>query len=194
MIRPSSIYTRTGDKGKTSLGNGRSVPKDDPRIETLGTLDEANALLGVALLFVDAASDESARVKRIQNDLLDLGADLGVPDDPARSKPPRVETLQVTRLEEEIDAMNARLEPLSGFILPGGSPASAHLHLARAVVRRAERTLCRLAARETITPQAIAYVNRLSDYLFVLARALNESNNGPELWTPGAARAGERAG
>ena len=191
MIRLNSIYTRTGDEGKTSLGDGRRVPKDDPRIEAIGAIDEANALLGIALLFVEPGSDDAKGLKRIQNDLFDLGADLCLPGPPAQGAPLRIETGQVTRLEAELDALNARLEPLSSFILPGGAPASAHLHLARTVVRRAERTMCRLAAHETINPRAIAYINRLSDYLFVLARALNESNNGPELWAPGATRAGE---
>lgn len=188
MVRLTRIYTRGGDKGKTSLADGRRVPKDDLRVEAYGTVDEANAALGVARLHADEALD--AVLARIQNELFDLGADLSTPL-PPEGEPDRALRIvqsQVDRLENEIDALNAELEPLNSFVLPAGTPAAAQLHLARAVVRRAERLAVTLAAREAVNPLALAYLNRLSDHLFVLARAANRNNGGDVLWTPGGSR------
>ena len=193
MVKLTRIYTRGGDKGKTSLGSGKRVAKHDPRVAAYGTVDEANAVIGIARLHTagDAATD--AMLARIQNDLFDLGADLCTPEDPGLDPEMakaalRIVDAQVERLEREIDAMNARLSPLNSFILPGGSPAAAHLHLARTVVRRAEREMTALAEAEAVNPAAIRYVNRLSDHLFVLARALNDGGGADVLWTPGANR------
>lgn len=187
MVRLTRIYTRGGDKGKTSLGDGRRVSKHDLRIEALGAVDEANAALGVARLHISAPTP-AQMIARIQNDLFDLGADLCLPEAPGTEGRLRMLPSQVGRLETEIDTMNQTLSPLSSFILPGGTPASAYLHLARTVVRRAERLVSRLAERQGVNPAALAYVNRLSDHLFVLARILNEGANSAELWAPGATR------
>lgn len=184
MVRLTKIYTRGGDKGQTSLGDGSRVPKHALRVEAYGTVDEANAVIGVARLSTEGQGD--GMLARIQNDLFDLGADLCTPE--GDSPRLRVAPEQVTRLENEIDAMNADLAPLNSFILPGGSPASAQLHLARTVVRRAERLITHLAELEQINPQAIAYANRLSDHLFVLARWLNAMGAQDILWIPGANR------
>lgn len=188
MVRLTRIYTRTGDKGRTSLGNGDRVAKHALRVEAYGTVDEANAVIGMARLH--AAAEGDAMLARIQNDLFDLGADLCTP--PAEAEAPgaalRIVAAQVERLEAEIDAMNAELAPLNSFILPGGGAASAHLHLARTVVRRAERLMCALAETEAVSAQAIAYANRLSDHLFVLARWLNGRGAQDVLWVPGANR------
>ncbi len=188
MVRLTRIYTRGGDTGETSLGDGGRVPKHALRVAAFGTLDEANAAVGVARLHTDGAADEM--LCRIQDDLFDLGADLCRPQaaDEQGDGPLRVAESQVARLEREIDAMNAELEPLESFVLPGGSPASAHLHLARTVVRRAERLITELAAQEPVNAEAIKYVNRLSDHLFVLARYLNERGKADVLWRPGANR------
>ena len=193
MVKLTRIYTRGGDKGKTSLGTGKRVPKHDPRVAAYGTVDEANAVIGLVRLHTagDAATD--AMLARIQNDLFDLGADLCTPEDPAMDPEMakaalRIVEPQVERLEREIDAMNAELAPLNSFILPGGSAAAAHLHLARTVVRRAERDMTALAETEPVNPAAIRYVNRLSDHLFVLARWLNDRGRADVLWTPGANR------
>ncbi len=188
MVQLTRIYTRGGDKGKTSLGDGRRVAKHDLRVAAYGTVDEANAVLGVARLH--AAGDADAMLARIQNDLFDLGADLCTPakEDEQPNQALRIVQAQVDRLEAEIDAMNARLAPLKSFILPGGSAAAAQLHLARTVVRRAERLITELAGAEAVNPLAVAYVNRLSDHLFVLARHLNGDGAGDVLWTPGANR------
>ncbi len=188
MVRLSRIYTRGGDKGKTSLADGRRVGKDDLRVEAYGTVDEANAAVGVARLH--AAGELDAMLARVQNDLFDLGADLSTPQD-GDSTPKgalRVVEEQVARLEREIDAANAQLAPLTSFVLPAGAPAAAHLHLARAVVRRAERLVVALAAREAVNPLAVRYLNRLSDHLFVMARAANAAAAGDVLWTPGGNR------
>lgn len=190
MVKLDRIYTRGGDKGMTSLGNGERVPKHDLRVEAYGAIDEANAVLGLARLHT-AGTDLDAMLSRIQNDLFDLGADLSTPEDEeeSRRRPAlRVAQVQVDRLEAEIDAMNARLAPLTSFVLPGGSPAAAYLHLARTVVRRAERLVTALQDAEPINPAALAYINRLSDHLFVAARHANQDGAGDVLWVPGLNR------
>ena len=188
MVRLTRIYTRTGDKGKTSLGDGSRVDKHAARVEAYGAIDEANAVLGLARLH--AEGDVQALLARIQNDLFDLGADLCTPaaEGEATGARLRVSQAQVERLEHEIDAANARLAPLNSFILPAGTPLAAHLHHARTVVRRAERLMAALAAAEPVTPEAVAYANRLSDLLFVMARAANGNGESDVLWTPGANR------
>ena len=184
MVRLTKIYTRTGDSGDTGLGDGRRVSKTDPRIAAIGAVDECNAALGVARLAADAQSD--SMLARIQTDVFDLGADLSAPDGESRL---RVAPEQVARLEAEMDAMNATLAPLTSFVLPGGTALAAHLHLARAIARRAERTMVALAAAESVTPAALHYINRLSDHLFVLARAANHAGGaGDVLWVPGGNR------
>ena len=188
MVQLTRIYTRGGDKGKTSLGDGSRVPKHGARVAAYGTVDEANSVIGVVRLHVDGEAD--AMLSRIQNDLFDLGADLCTPEKENPEYPPlRIVAEQVVRLEREIDTMNAELAPLKSFVLPGGTPASAYLHLARTVARRAEREVTLAAEREAINPEAIRYVNRLSDHLFVLARWLNDKGRGDVLWVPGANRA-----
>jgi cob(I)alamin adenosyltransferase len=181
MVKLNKIYTRTGDGGETSLVNGRRVAKHSGRPAAFGEVDEANSVIGLARLHCDGATDEM--LGRIQNDLFDLGADLATPesDKPAL----RITTEQVTRLETEIDAMNADLQPLTSFILPGGSPAAAWLHLARTVTRRAERRMTELASEEVLSEPAMHYINRLSDHLFVLARTLNDGGKTDILWRPG---------
>jgi cob(I)alamin adenosyltransferase len=185
MVRLTKIYTRGGDRGQTSLGDGRRVAKHDLRVAAYGTVDEANAAIGVARLHAGAAAD--AMLARIQNDLFDLGADLCRPGDDLADGL-RVQSSQVERLEQEIDALNASLKPLDSFVLPGGTPASAHLHLARTVVRRAERLTTQLAGEQPVNRCAIHYLNRLSDHLFVLARYLNDGGAADVLWVPGANR------
>ena len=190
MVVLSKIYTRTGDKGDTALGNGERVAKNSARVNAYGTVDETNATVGLARLH--ANGDMDIALSRIQNDLFDLGADLCRPemesDATAEYPPLRVNQPQVDRLEEEIDVMNRDLETLRSFILPGGSALSAHLHLCRTVSRRAERLAVELAETETVNPAAVKYLNRLSDWFFVASRAAN--NNGAEdvLWVPGANR------
>jgi cob(I)alamin adenosyltransferase len=184
MVRLTRIYTKGGDKGRTSLGNGRRVVKHDPRVEAYGTVDEANAAIGLARLHIAPEADEM--LGRIQNDLFDLGADLCQPDRAPGAL--RIVEAQVERLEHEIDGMNAALQPLESFILPGGLPAAAHLHLARTVARRAERAITALAEALPVNPVAIKYINRLSDHLFVLSRYLNERGAKDVLWRPGANR------
>ena len=186
MVRLTKIYTRTGDDGTTGLVDGSRRAKHDARFEAVGAVDEANSLLGWAVL----ALDEPADLARIQNDLFDLGADLATPgDDFAPSEMAlRIMPAQTEWLERRIDAANKGLEPLRSFILPGGSEAAARLHIARAAVRRAERAMTALAAAEPVNPAALTYVNRLSDYLFVLARAVNAAGAGDVLWVPGANR------
>ncbi len=183
MVKLDKIYTRGGDAGETSLGEGSRVRKDSLRVDAYGTVDEANAVIGLARL--DASGEADAMLSRIQNDLFDLGADLCIPPGSERRPALRIGDVQVTRLEAEIDALNESLAPLTSFILPGGSPAAAHLHLARTVVRRAERLVCSLAAEEDVSANSIAYLNRLSDHLFVLARALNDNGAADVLWQPG---------
>src|SRR5437867_8158729 len=187
MVRLTRIYTRGGDQGETSLGDGSRVPKQALRVEALGAVDEANAAIGLARLHVDGETD--AMLARIQNELFDLGADLCTPEDGRRSAGAlRIVAAQVARLEAEIDAMNKALRPLDSFILPGGTPAAAQLHLARTVTRRAERLVCALAATEKVNPEAVKYLNRLSDHLFVLGRRVNDNGARDVLWQPGATR------
>ena len=186
MVRLTRIYTRGGDKGKTSLGNGVRVEKDDQRVAAYGGVDELNAALGIVRAALTGNDDFLAMVARIQNDLFDLGADLCVPEDPNSDKSRlRIVQDQVDRLEEEIDAMNAKMEPLNSFILPGGSIAAAHVHMARALARRAERDIVTLMRAEAVNPLALAYINRLSDHLFVLSRAINTWGSTDILWQPG---------
>ncbi|MGH6905415.1 MAG: cob(I)yrinic acid a,c-diamide adenosyltransferase [Geminicoccaceae bacterium] len=187
MVRLTRIYTRGGDRGQTSLGDGCRVAKHDLRVAAYGTVDEANAVIGLARLHTEAIED--AMLARIQNDLFDLGADLCRPGaDPAEAGTLRMQPRQVERLENEIDSLNAALEPLESFVLPGGRPASAYLHQARTVVRRAERLTTELAAHEPVNPIAVQYLNRLSDHLFVLARHLNDRGKADVLWVPGGNR------
>jgi cob(I)alamin adenosyltransferase len=197
MVKLTRIYTRGGDKGLTSLGRGGRVPKHDLRVEAYGTVDEANSTIGMARAVIARTvkkdrrrSDVEAMLARIQNDLFDLGADLCTVMGKSKKDQPalRIVPSQTERLEREIDEMNAALAPLTSFILPGGSEAAAHLHLARTVARRAERRMTRLAARQAVNPEAIKYVNRLSDHLFVLARRLNENGASDVLWVPGGER------
>jgi cob(I)alamin adenosyltransferase len=190
MVVLNKIYTRTGDKGTTALGNNDRVAKYAPRVAAYGTVDELNAQLGVARLA--ASGDVDAALMRIQNDLFDLGADLCRPDmesDATADYPPlRMVQAQVDRLEREIDAMNATLAPLRSFVLPGGSALSAHLHVCRTVARRAERLAVDLAAGDEANPAAIMYLNRLSDWFFVAARVANDNGAADVLWVPGANR------
>jgi cob(I)alamin adenosyltransferase len=192
MVRLTRIYTRGGDTGQTSLGDGSRVAKQSPRVEAFGTVDEANAAVGVVRLHTaqsDDGGEADAMLARIQNDLFDLGADLCTPHEGQRAEGAlRIVAAQVKRLEREIDAMNAELQPLNSFVLPGGSAAAAHLHVARTVTRRAERLVCALAAEETVYPEAVKYLNRLSDHLFVLSRRLNDNGAKDVLWQPGATR------
>jgi len=190
MVVLNKIYTRTGDKGDTALGNGTRVPKDALRVEAYGTVDETNACVGLARLH--AGGEMDAALARIQNDLFDLGADLCRPDiakDADAEYPPlRVVEAQVDRLESEIDAMNADLQPLRSFVLPGGSAVSAHLHQCRTVSRRAERLTVACARVDDVNPIVVRYLNRLSDWFFVASRAANENGAKDVLWVPGANR------
>jgi len=190
MVVLNRIYTRTGDAGETALGNGARVAKHSVRVTAYGTVDEANATLGLARLH--ATGDMDAALSRIQNDLFDLGADLCTPDieNDATAEYPRLRIVasQVERLETEIDEMNTRLAPLRSFILPGGSPLAAHLHLCRTVSRRAERLVVELASIETINDDAVKYLNRLSDWFFVAGRIANDDGAADVLWVPGANR------
>lgn len=187
MVRLTRIYTRGGDGGETSLGDGKRVAKHALRVSAYGTVDEANATIGLARLHT--TGDDDAMLGRIQNDLFDLGADLCTPEDESPKHPPlRISDAQVDRLEREIDAMNEKLSPLNSFVLPGGSAAAAHLHLARTVTRRAERLISELATLEPINPAAIKYANRLSDHLFVMSRHLNADGARDVLWVPGKNR------
>jgi cob(I)alamin adenosyltransferase len=190
MVVLNKIYTRTGDKGTTALGNGERVAKHDARVNAYGTSDELNATVGVARLHAEGDMDQ--RLSLIQNDLFDLGADLCRPDmasdAEAEYTPLRVVEAQVNRLEAEIDDMNASLSPLRSFILPGGSALSAHLHICRTVARRAERLATELAEVEDVNPLAVKYLNRLSDWFFVAARTANNNGEDDVLWVPGANR------
>ncbi len=190
MVVLNRIYTRGGDKGDTALGNGARVPKHSARVSAYGTVDELNATLGLARLH--AAGDMDEGLARVQNDLFDLGADLCTPDieNDATAKYPRLRVVaaQVTRLEAEIDALNARLSPLRSFVLPGGTALAAHLHLCRTVCRRAERLVVELAADETVNPETVRYLNRLSDWMFVAGRIANDDGAADVLWVPGANR------
>jgi cob(I)alamin adenosyltransferase len=186
MVRLTKIYTKTGDNGTTALGDGTRVSKAARRIEAIGSIDEANAAIGLARLSAEGRLD--AMLARIQNDLFDLGADLCVPEKPLGRPRLRIAAAQVDRLEREIDAMNATMKPLASFVLPGGSTVAAALHLARGIVRRAERHVAALAKREKLNAAAVAYVNRLSDHLFVAARFANAKGAKDVLWQPGANR------
>jgi cob(I)alamin adenosyltransferase len=190
MVVLSKIYTKTGDDGETALGNGARVAKHSLRVNAYGTVDETNATLGLARL--QATGEMDARLAMIQNDLFDLGADLCRPDmekDASAEYPPlRMSEGQVDRLEAEIDGMNAALEPLRSFVLPGGSALAAHLHLCRTVSRRAERLCVELATMEAINPAAVKYLNRLSDWFFVASRIANDDGKADVLWVPGANR------
>jgi len=187
VVQLTRIYTRGGDKGETSLGDGARVAKHDLRVAAYGTVDEANACVGLARLACKGELDQI--LARVQNDLFDLGGDLCTPERERPKHPPlRVSAAQVERLEAEIDRLNAELAPLKSFVLPGGGAAAAHLHLARTVVRRAEREMTLLATREAVNPEAVRYVNRLSDLLFVMARHANEKGSRDVLWVPGQNR------
>jgi cob(I)alamin adenosyltransferase len=183
MVRIDRVVTRGGDAGETSLGDGARLRKDAPRIEAIGAVDETNAAIGVLRQATRATPDADAMLARIQNDLFDVGADLSVPGEGGNRL--RLTDVPVERLEAEIAAMNAAQPTLTSFILPGGSPGAAHAHMARTIARRAEREVVRLAAEEPVTPALIRYLNRLSDHLFVLARALNDNGAGDVLWVPG---------
>jgi cob(I)alamin adenosyltransferase len=187
-MKLDKIYTRTGDEGKTSLGDGSRLPKFHLRVTAYGSIDEANSVIGVALLQVPDREVILA-LRHIQNDLFDVGADLCQPEKAGAEKPVlRITEEQVVWLEKHIDHFNAQLEPLTSFVLPGGSPASAHLHLARTVTRRAERDIVRLSADETVNPAVLRYVNRLSDLFFVLGRFLNDKGKEDVTWQPGLHR------
>ena len=190
MVALTRIYTRSGDKGRTALANGERRAKHDLRIEAYGTVDETNAAIGLARLYTaDTQMDEM--LGRIQNDLFDLGADLATPEEEAPKQAPlRILETQVDRLEREIDAMNEGLSPLRSFVLPGGTAAAAHLHVARTVCRRAERLVVALFDKpdEVVSTAAVKYLNRLSDLLFVASRFANEQGAKDVLWVPGANR------
>ena len=187
MVSLTKIYTRGGDNGETSLGDGSRVKKQNIRVSAYGTVDEANATIGIARLHTNGEVDKI--LARIQNDLFDLGADLCTPENGKRSHGAlRIGLKQVDRLEHEIDKMNETLPPLDSFVLPGGSTASTQLHLARTVVRRAERIITQLSETELVNEEAKKYINRLSDLLFQLARQVNDNGNEDVLWVPGENR------
>lgn len=192
MVRLNKIYTKTGDAGTTGLGTGERVRKDALRITAYGTVDETNATIGMVRIHLAGHQGLDVKLGRIQNDLFDLGADLCVPDrgEKLTFEALRVSDEQVVRLEAEIDEMNSELKPLRSFVLPGGSPASAALHVARTVCRRAERHMVALAAQEgePVTPAALKYINRLSDFLFVAGRYVNDRGLADVLWVPGQNR------
>ena len=194
MVKLNKIYTRTGDKGETGLGDGTRLPKHAPRVSAYGDIDETNAILGLAVIALQEGPDDQSDIvsilARIQNDLFDLGADLCVPahdaEEPGTSL--RMTTSQVEALEHNIDNLNAGLEPLTSFVLPGGTATAAHLHHGRTVARRAERTMTDLATQAPINEHALTYINRLSDLLFVMARVANRASVGDVLWKPGGKR------
>ncbi|WP_226637933.1 cob(I)yrinic acid a,c-diamide adenosyltransferase [Novosphingobium profundi] len=190
MVKLNKIYTRTGDDGTTGLVDGSRLPKHARRMEAIGSVDEVNSAIGLAVCALDTEAPHRANLVRIQNDLFDLGADLATPgeDFTPGEMTLRMVTAQVDWLEGAIDAVNAELQPLTSFILPGGSEAAARVHIARAGCRSAERCATALAGDEPVNPAALAYLNRLSDYLFVLARALNENGARDVLWVPGQNR------
>ena len=191
MVNLSRIYTKTGDQGQTRLGDNSQVPKTDLRIEAYGTVDELNAVLGLARTSAGAAQSEVLQL--VQNDLFDLGADLCQPLNTAEEENAvlRIQAGQVVRLEAEIDRINADLEPLRSFVLPGGATTAAWLHLGRTVCRRAERCVWALAQRDSLNEQALIYLNRLSDLLFVMGRAANDMGRSDVLWEPGKTRGSE---
>jgi len=184
MVKLNKIYTRTGDDGSTGLVDGSRVSKADPRMAAIGDVDETNSAIGIAATLADG--ETHAALARIQNDLFDLGADIATPEGIDGAL--RITAAQIARLEQEIDAMNVALAPLTSFILPGGAAVAAHLHLARAIARRAERSAVAATAAAPLNPHALRYINRLSDWLFVAARAMNQSAGGDVLWVPGASR------
>lgn len=193
MVKLNKIYTRTGDDGTTGLGSGERRLKSDLRIDAYGTVDEANACIGMARIHTAAVNPAiDAMLGRIQNDLFDLGADLAVPDNgkPLDYEPLRIVASQTDRVEQEIDLLNKNLQPLKSFVLNGGTPAAAALHLARTVARRAERIMVALSQdpNEPLNREAIRYINRVSDFLFVAARAVNDNGNADVLWVPGKNR------
>jgi cob(I)alamin adenosyltransferase len=193
MVKLNKIYTRTGDDGTTGLVDGSRVSKTDARLHAIGEVDEANSALGVVIQALEADDGDAALVaglRRIQNDLFDLGADIATPGESFEPSPMelRVVAAQVDWLEAAIDAANEQLEPLKSFILPGGSAAAGHMHMARAISRRAERALVAASQAVSINPQALKYLNRLSDYLFVLCRFVNVGRGGDILWVPGGSR------
>ena len=190
MVVLNKIYTRTGDDGTTALGSGERRPKYDLRIEAYGTVDETNAALGVVRLHLAASPQLDTMLVAIQNDLFDLGADLAVPQRDGKAKRLRVLASQVERLERDIDTLNEPLSDLTSFVLPGGTPAAAYLHVARTICRRAERVMVELAAQpdEPVSDAAIQYMNRLSDFLFVASRSQNGNGAGDVLWVPGKNR------
>ena len=188
MVKLNKIYTRTGDNGETSLVNGHRVSKHSVRPSAFGSVDELNSILGVCRLHTAAMDDKrfDDMLSRIQNDLFDLGADLATPVNETRGEGDlRITDGQVKRLEEEIDAMNAELDPLTSFVLPGGAPAAAYIHLARAQARRAEREMTELATQEVVGEPAMQFINRLSDHLFVMTRYINNIEGTDVLWKPG---------
>ncbi len=193
MVKLNKIYTRTGDDGTTGLVDGSRIAKSAPLMAAIGDVDEANSAIGLAAAALDSASDEAAMLSRIQNEMFDLGADLATPPDIQFGFGPhemalRIVPSQIARLEDEIDRMNAGLDALRSFILPGGTEAAARLHLARAVTRRAERAAVAANAERDLNPLALNYLNRLSDHLFVLSRHINAAAGGDILWKPGATR------
>jgi cob(I)alamin adenosyltransferase len=192
MVVLNRIYTRTGDDGTSGLASGERRPKSDLRFDAIGTVDEVNAHVGAVRIYTGAPGagyDElDQMLARIQNDLFDLGADLASPEAPAGRERLRISAAQVERLEREIDQLNRKLQPLTSFVLPGGRPAAAALHLCRTVARRGERLIVDLRARETLNPQTARYVNRLSDFFFVAARAVNDDGAADVLWVPGQNR------
>jgi cob(I)alamin adenosyltransferase len=192
MVKLNKIYTKTGDDGTTGLASGPRRRKDDLRVEAYGTIDEANSAIGLARLYTADLVDLDTMLMSIQNDLFDLGADLATPDtgEPPAYEPLRIVETQVERIERDIDRLNADLRPLTSFILPGGSPAAAHLHLARTIARRAERLMVTLARMEgeIVGGPAMKYINRLSDFLFVAARHANDQGRADVLWVPGKNR------
>ena len=186
MVKLNKIYTRTGDDGSTGLVGGGRISKADPLMAAIGDVDEANSAIGVALTAI-ADGETTAALRRIQNELFDLGADLATPLD-INEGALRVTPEQIARLEREIDGMNDHLSPLTSFVLPGGAAGAAQLHLARAIVRRAERSAVAATGASPLNPQALTYINRLSDWLFVAARRMNNSGASDVLWVPGASR------
>jgi cob(I)alamin adenosyltransferase len=189
MVRLDKIVTKAGDGGKTRLATGEPVSKASARVEAYGAVDEANSAIGVARLHTKADALLDPILERAQNDLFDLGADLATPHaDDLKFEPLRIQASQTDRLEREVDQLNEKLTPLTSFVLPGGSPAAAHLHLARAIARRAERAIVALADVEPISPEAVKFANRLSDLLFVAARYANDQGKADLLWKPGANR------
>ena len=190
MVRLDKIVTKAGDGGKTRLATGEPVSKASPRVEAYGAVDEANSALGVARLHTGAEATLDPILDRAQNDLFDLGADLATPETetPLPYQPLRIQESQVLRLEAEIETLNEQLSPLTSFVLPGGSAAAAHLHVARATMRRAERAIVALAEVERVSPEAIKFANRMSDLLFVAARWANDQGRADILWVPGANR------